>query len=65
LIESRTVSFPDSRERGNGIRVADLEPDARCADEDCGEVLEQQGDRRRGVLRVEFVAVALLLCAAH
>ena len=35
------------------------------ADEDGGEVLEQQRDRRRGVLGIELVAVALLLGAAH
>ena len=41
------------------------QPEARPADEHRGEVLEQQRDRRGGVLGVELGAVALLLGAPH
>src|SRR5262245_22583461 len=44
--------LPNPRQRGDRVLVADLEPEPGCADEDGGEVLEQQRDRRRRVFGI-------------
>src|SRR6266403_4116 len=51
--------LPNPRERGDCVVVADPHPQGRRADEDGGEVLEEQCDGRRGVLGIELAAVAL------
>src|ERR1700743_2531400 len=56
--------FPDRRQGRNGILVADLEAQSfgsGTPDEHRGEVLEQQGDGRGGVLGFELGSMALLL----
>src|SRR5881397_1308645 len=51
--------LPDPRECGDGVVIAEFEAESGRPDEDRGEVLEQQRDRRRGVLGMKVVAVAL------
>src|SRR5690606_6278221 len=53
--------LPDGGQRADRVGVADLQSGPAPADEDGGEVLEHQRDRRGDVLRVEVCAVALLL----
>ena len=50
--------LPNPRQCGDGVLVADLDTQAGCAHEDAGEVLEQQGDGRCGVLGVELAAMS-------
>ena len=64
-LSSRAIEglLPNCSQGRDGVLVADLDSETRLPDEDGGEVLEQQRDGRRGVLRVELAAVTLLLCA--
>ena len=65
VVRTRTASSSRSSQRRDGVLVVDLQAEARAADEDRGEVLEQQRDGGGGVLWIELGAVALLLGPPH
>src|SRR5271156_3605284 len=67
LISLRAVEnfFPDYRQGCDGVLVADFQAQAGRSHDHGGEVLEQQRDGRRRVLRVELGSIALLLGAEY